>query len=78
VSKFTLALKAGIDGVRKLSGIEPDIIVCGSDETAKQIRGSLDELNLDLHIIVDDELSKKRYWITTQKALGEFEGGGQN
>lgn len=78
MSKFTQALKAGIDGVRNKSGTEPDTIMCGSDEVAEQIRKSLTELGLDMHVIADDELSPKRYWITSQSALGNFKGSGQN
>lgn len=78
MSKFTLALKAGIDGVSKRSGKTPDTIACGSDDLATRVRESLAELGLDMHVIADDELSKDRYWIFCQENLGQFPGGGRN
>jgi hypothetical protein len=75
VTKFTLALKAGIDGIR---GTPPDTVVCGSDKTALKIRESLAELGLDMHVIADDELSPNKYWVTSQAALSQIKGGGQN
>ena len=79
MAKLTIAmLKSMIDGIEASSGKKPDTVVCGSDYVAEQVREMLAELELDFHVITDDELSPSRVWVTSQEALAEFPGGCRN
>jgi len=73
----TAMLKHLIDGIERFGGTA-DVVVCGSDLMADRAREILAELGRDFHVIVDDELSPQRLWVTTLADLAKFPGGGQN
>lgn len=70
-------LKSMINGIQKVGG-ECDTVVCGSDEMAGQVLAALAELKLDYHVIADDEINPRNMYVTSQKALAQFPGGGRN
>lgn len=71
-------IESMISGIETRGG-KADIIVCGSDRVAGYALAALQELGKgDWPVIVDEELSPGRVWVTSQSALGEFPGGGRN
>jgi hypothetical protein len=70
------AFKASYDGM--LGRSTPNLAVCGSDALAEDIRASCEVLGLEMTVIADDELSPRRYFLTTVEGLSLFKGSGQN
>lgn len=75
--QLRLLLKHLIAGM-EVAGAPCDTVVVGSDELAGRIREELKVLELDYHVIVDDELGKTRMFVTSQDALSKFPGGCAN
>lgn len=74
----SISLKQLIDTTSKITGAVFDTVVVGTDQRAQEAREALAELGLDYHVIADDELGPNSIWVTSQRALAQFPGGGQN
>lgn len=77
MKNLTPMLKSMIEGIQKRGG-KCDTVVVGSDEAAYQVRSALAELNLDFHVIADNEISSRSITVTSQDALAQFPGGCRN
>jgi hypothetical protein len=71
------AFKAMYEGVTRFGG-EAEVVVCGSQAVAEDAYSAAEILGYKLAIVLDEELSPKRFWLTSLKALEAFPGGGQN
>lgn len=76
LERFSKCLKVSIDDMRKRC--EVDMIVCGSEKTADLVRRSLDLINYDAHVIIDEEYPENRWSLTSYKLLGMIPGSGIN
>jgi hypothetical protein len=71
------AFQAMYEGVLKRGG-EPEVVICGSQAVAEDAYSAAEILGYKLAIVLDTELSPKRFWLTSLKALSDFPGGGQH
>ena len=71
-------IESMISGIEARGG-KADIIVCGSDRVAGYALKALEELGKgDWPVVVDNELSPGRVWVTSEQALRDMPGGGRN
>jgi hypothetical protein len=73
ISLFAAALGVSLAGLRQ-SGVEPDTIIVGSQDMANKVLLALQELDLDMHLILDPELQDHRYWLTSSNSLDKLAG----
>ncbi len=55
-----------------------DVVCVGTDDMADQVRKALAIMDLDYHVIVDDELTKRSVIVTSHHDMGEIPNGGRN
>lgn len=75
---FSLAaFKSMYEGIVKY-GQAPDVVVCGSKAVAEDAYSAAEILGYALAIILDDEISAKRFYLMRGEDLASFPGGGRN
>lgn len=72
------AFRSMYEGIVKACGKPPEVAVCGSQAMAEDIYSAAEILGYSLAIVLDDELSPRRFWLTNMEALSGFPGCGLN
>ena len=72
------SLQQLITKMTKYTGAKFDTVVVGTDKRAQEAREALAELELDYHVIADDEIGSNSVWVTSQDNLSQMAGGGRN
>ena len=62
----------------KKTGPAPDVCVCGSDLVAQEVLETLQRHGISMHVIADNEISSKSFWLTTHDDLAKLPVGGRN
>lgn len=76
---FSLAaFKSMYESMEKTAGKAPDTVVCGSKAVAEDAWNAAERLGYPLAVIVDEEISPRRFYLMSASDLGDFPGGGQN
>lgn len=71
------AFKAMYEGVCKY-GQAPDVVACGSKAVAEDAYSAAQLLGYELAIVLDEEISPKRFYLMRGQDLANFPGGFRN
>lgn len=72
------AFRSMYEGIISRCGNAPDTVACGSKALAEDAYSAAKILGYPLAVIVDEEISPRRYYLVSAEDLGTFPGGGRN